>query len=141
MYENQDENQADMNLRGKFHTDGDGRFKLRTVLPAGYPIPIDGPVGQLLKAQGRHNYRPAHMHFLIYKPGFKTLITQIFVKGDQYLDNDVVFGVTPPLIGDYELHGNGGPAPAPDVNGEWYSLDARFVMEPGEATLPRPPIA
>jgi catechol 1,2-dioxygenase len=143
MYENQAEDQADMNLRGKFHTDADGKFKFRSVVPAGYPVPVDGPVGRLLRAQNRHRFRPAHLHFLLYKPGFKTLISQIFVKGDQYLDSDVVFGVTPPLIGDYKLHSkdNGEPAPAPDVNGDWYTLDAEFVMEPGEAKLPHPPIA
>jgi hydroxyquinol 1,2-dioxygenase len=71
-YENQDPAQADMNLRGKFTTDDEGRISFRSVKPAGYPIPINGPVGELLRAQGRHNMRPAHIHFLIFKPGFKT---------------------------------------------------------------------
>src|SRR5215813_4825064 len=62
-YENQDPDQADMNLRGKFTTGKDGHFSFRSVKPAGYPIPIDGPVGELLRAQGRHNMRPAHLHF------------------------------------------------------------------------------
>ena len=78
LYENQDPSQADMNLRGKFTTDDKGRFCFRSVKPAGYPIPIDGPVGELLRAQGRHNMRPAHLHFLIYKPGYKTLISQVY---------------------------------------------------------------
>ena len=86
--------QADMNLRGKFITDKDGRFRFRSVKTAGYPIPIDGPVGDLVKAQGRHNYRPAHLHFLIYKPGFKTLISQIYADDDPRLETDVQFGVT-----------------------------------------------
>ena len=77
-YENQDPVQADMNLRGKFITDKDGHIGFRSVKPAGYPIPIDGPVGELLRAAGRHNMRPAHLHFLAYKPGFKTLISQIY---------------------------------------------------------------
>jgi len=72
LYENQDPGQAEMNLRGKFVTGQDGRFSLRTVKPAGYPIPVNGPVGDLLRAQGRHNMRPAHIHFLISKPGYKT---------------------------------------------------------------------
>ena len=63
-YENQDPVQADMNLRGKFITDQDGHISFRSVKPAGYPIPIDGPTGDLLRAQGRHNMRPAHLHFL-----------------------------------------------------------------------------
>ena len=138
-YENQDPVQADMNLRGKFFTDGDGRIAFRSVKPAGYPIPIDGPTGDLLRAQGRHNMRPAHLHFLIYKPGFKTLISQIYVNDDERLDSDVQFGVTKALIGDYVRHDNGA-APAPDVKGPWYSLDYTFPMEAGEARLPRPPI-
>ena len=138
-YENQDERQADMNLRGKFKTDENGHIRFRSVKPAGYPIPIDGPVGELLAAQSRHNFRPAHLHFLIYKPGFKTLISQVYVNDDPRLDSDVQFGVTRALIGNYVRH-DGGPAPAPDVNGEWYSLDHTFTMEPGEARIPRAPI-
>jgi catechol 1,2-dioxygenase len=92
MYENQDEAQADMNLRGKFIKGEDGRFAFRSVKPAGYPVPVHGPVGQLLAAQRRHPYRPAHLHFLLFKEGFKTLVTQVFVDDDAYLKSDVVFG-------------------------------------------------
>jgi catechol 1,2-dioxygenase len=137
-YEQQDPKQAPMNLRGKFVTDAQGHFGFRSVKPAGYPIPIDGPVGDLLRAGKRHNFRPAHLHFLIFKEGFKTLISQIYVSGDDKLETDVQFGVTRALIGDYVRHD--GPAPAPDVKGEWYSLDQTFVMEPGKARLPKPPI-
>src|SRR6478609_8434770 len=77
LYENQDPEQAEMNLRGKFTTDAEGRFWFRSVVPAGYPIPIDGPVGRLLTAQGRQEYRPAHLHALIFKEGYKTLISQV----------------------------------------------------------------
>jgi protocatechuate 3,4-dioxygenase beta subunit len=139
LYENQDPTQADMNLRGRFLTDADGRFHFRSVKPAGYPIPIDGPVGELVRATGRHNYRPAHLHFMIYKPGFKTLISQIYVNDDERLDSDVQFGVTRALIGNYVRHEN-GQAPAADVAPPWYSLDYTFPMEAGEARLPRPPI-
>jgi hydroxyquinol 1,2-dioxygenase len=127
-----------MNLRGKFTTDADGRFAFRSIKPAGYPIPIDGPVGELLRAQRRHNFRPAHLHFLLYKTGFKTLISQIYSPDDPNLDTDCQFGVTRALIGDYVRHEEA--APAPDVEGAWYSLDQTFVMEPGKARLPKPPI-
>jgi hydroxyquinol 1,2-dioxygenase len=137
-YEQQDPKQADMNLRGKFMTDAQGHFGFRSVKPAGYPIPIDGPVGDLVRATGRHHYRPAHLHFLIFKQGFKTLISQIYVNDDEKLETDVQFGVTRALIGDYVRHD--GPAPAPDVKGEWYSLDQTFVMEQGLSRLPKPPI-
>ena len=99
--------------------------------PAGYPIPIDGPTGDLLRAQGRHNMRPAHLHFLASKDGFKTLISQVYVQDDKYLETDVQFGVTRHLIGNYVRHEN-EPAPAPDVQGPWYSLDHSFVMEGGQ---------
>jgi catechol 1,2-dioxygenase len=137
-YEQQDPKQADMNLRGKFITDAEGHFGFRSVKPAGYPIPIDGPVGDLVRATGRHHYRPAHLHFLIFKPGFKTLISQIYVNDDERLETDVQFGVTRALVGNYVRHD--GPAPASDVTGEWYSLDQTFVMEPGKSRLPKPPI-
>jgi hydroxyquinol 1,2-dioxygenase len=139
LYENQDPGQADMNLRGKFTTDKDGRFGFRTVKPAGYPIPIDGPVGELLAAQGRHNMRPAHLHFLLYKPQFKTLISQVYVNDDPYLECDVQFGVTRILVGKFVRHEHGS-APESDVTGSWYTLDQMFVMERGRARLPRPPI-
>jgi catechol 1,2-dioxygenase len=138
-YEQQDPKQAHMNLRGKFTTDANGAFGFRSVKPAGYPIPIDGPAGDFVRATNRHHYRPAHLHFLIYKPGFKTLISQIYVNDDERLDSDVQFGVTRALIGDYVRHDN-GRAPAPDVEPPWYSLDYTFPMEAGEARLPRPPI-
>ena len=118
-----------MNLRGRFLTDAEGRFDFRSVKPAGYPIPIDGPVGDLVRATGRHNYRPAHLHFMICKPGFKTLISQVYVPDDEHLDSDVQFGVTRALIGDYVRHDE--PETSQGFEAPWYSLDQRFVLEPG----------
>ena len=138
-YENQDPGQADMNLRGKFTTDADGHVAFRSVKPAGYPIPVDGPVGDLLRAQGRHNMRPAHLHFLASKEGFKTLISQVYVNDDPYLDTDVQFGVTRHLIGRYVRH-EGEASPAADVAGPWYSLEHTLVLEPGQSKLPKAPI-
>ena len=137
-YENQDPAQADMNLRGKFMTAAQGVVAFRSVKPAGYPIPVAGPVGELLRAQGRHNMRPAHLHFLIFKPGFKTQFSQLYSSDDPNLATDVQFGVTQALIGHY-VQRDGG-APAPDVTGCWYSLEHTFVIETGEARLPNPPI-
>ena len=137
-YENQDPVQADMNLRGKFTTDRNGQINFRSVKPAGYPIPVDGPVGELLRAQGRHTMRPAHLHVLASKDGFKTLISQVYVPDDPNIETDVQFGVTRHLIGEYVRHDE--PAPAGDVKGPWYSLDYTFTMEPGRSRLPRPPI-
>jgi catechol 1,2-dioxygenase len=138
LYEQQDPEQAEMNLRGKFTTDEQGRFWFRSVKPAGYPLPVEGVVGELLRAQGRQHYRPAHLHTLIYKPGLKTLISQIYVSDDPLLENDPQFGVTQRLVGNFVRHDEAGPEP--DVQAPWYSLDYRFVMEAGETRLPRPPI-
>ena len=139
IYENQDPYQADWNLRGKFTTDAEGKIWFRSVKPAGYPIPINGPVGDLLRAQGRHNMRPAHIHFLIFKLGYKTQFSQVYSSDDPNLETDVQFGVTRALIGKYILHEN-EPAPAGDLKGAWYSLEHHFAIEPGEAKLPTPPI-
>jgi catechol 1,2-dioxygenase len=83
--------------------------------------------------------RPAHLHFLIYKPGFKTHISQVYLPDDPNIETDVQFGVTRRLLGDYVRHEN-EKAPAPGVKDPWFSLDYTFIMEPGTAKLPRPPI-
>jgi catechol 1,2-dioxygenase len=139
LYENQDPEQADMNLRGKFTTDQDGRFAFRSVMMVGYPIPTNGVVGRLLEAQGRHPYRPAHLHALIFKPGFKVLISQVYDPNDPHIDSDVQFGVTQALIGKFVRHETPHPT-ARDVSTPWYSLDHTYRLEAGEAVLPRAPI-
>jgi len=138
LYENQDAGQAEMNLRGRFLTDHEGRFSFRSVKPAGYPVPIDGPVGELIAATGRHNFRPAHLHFMLYKPGFKTLISQIYSPDDPYLASDAQFGVTRALIGHFVRHDT--TEAALGLAAPWYSLDQRFRLEPGQARRPRAPI-
>ena len=119
-----------MNLRARFRTDADGAFGFESVKPAGYPVPTHGPTGALLRAQGRHNFRPAHVHFLIYKPGFKTVASQVYDPRDPHLETDSQFGVTQALIGNYEEQ--------PDQS---YRLEFGFVIEPGEARLPKAPIS
>jgi catechol 1,2-dioxygenase len=140
LYENQDTSQAEMNLRGKFTTEADGSFAFRSIKPGPYPVPIEGPTGALLAAQKRHNWRPAHLHFLVFKPGFKTIASQVYTNDDPYLETDSQFGVTKALIGHYVKHEN-EPAPAVGVEGTWWSLEHTFVLEPGEARLPQPPIS
>src|SRR5260370_41979823 len=103
-----------MNLRGKFTTDKDGHISFRSVKPAGYPIPVNGLVGDLLRAQGRHNMRPAHIHFLIYKLGFKTQFSQVYSSDDPNLETDVQFAVTNALIANYVRHETGEGSSAPD---------------------------
>lgn len=89
------------NNRGVFRTGSDGRYAFVGIRPVAYPIPDDGPVGQLLAHLGRHPWRPAHMHFLITAPGYERLVTHTFVAGDRYLGSDAVFGVKAPLIVPY----------------------------------------
>jgi catechol 1,2-dioxygenase len=139
LYENQDPDQADMNLRGKFTTDADGRFWFRSIKPAGYPIPTDGVVGRLLKAQDRHPYRPAHVHALVFKQGFNVLTSQVYDDDDPNLETDTQFGVTRALVGRFERHARPHPS-EPGIETPWYTLDYVFTLEPGEARLPRPPI-
>jgi catechol 1,2-dioxygenase len=139
LYENQDSEQADMNLRGKFTTDQDGAFSFRSVMMVGYPIPTEGVVGRLLEAQGRHPYRPAHLHALVFKPGFKVLISQVYDPADPHIDSDVQFGVTKALIGKFLRHDTPHPTER-EVATPWYSLDHVYRLEAGEAVLPRPPI-
>ncbi|GHE80635.1 hydroxyquinol 1,2-dioxygenase [Amycolatopsis deserti] len=91
------------NLRGLFTCDQHGRFAFRTILPAPYPIPHDGPVGALLAATGRHPYRPAHIHFIAGAEGHAPLTTHVFVAGSPYLESDAVFGVKDSLVIDFPL--------------------------------------
>ncbi|HUZ26703.1 MAG TPA: dioxygenase [Streptosporangiaceae bacterium] len=90
--------QPELNLRGLFTADGDGRFWFRTIVPRYYPIPADGPVGRLLAATGRHPNRPAHVHFIVSAPDHRTVITHLFAGDSPYLDSDAVFGVKQSLV-------------------------------------------
>ncbi|MGF6535630.1 protocatechuate 3,4-dioxygenase beta subunit [Paraburkholderia sp. GAS206C] len=139
LYENQDPEQPDMNLRGRFRTDADGYFRFRSVRPAGYPIPTHGPVGVLLDKQHRHPYRPAHIHFVVIAEGYETLVSQVFADDSEYLGSDVVFGVIRSLVGTFELHED-GHAPDADVSGPYYTLGYEFVLAEGTPTYPTPPI-
>ena len=98
LYDVQDENQPSGHLRASFRTDAAGTYRFRTIMPVSYPIPNDGPAGQLLAAMGRHPFRPAHIHFMISAPKYRTLVTHLFLEGDEYLRSDAVFGVKPSLI-------------------------------------------
>jgi hydroxyquinol 1,2-dioxygenase len=96
--------------RAVLDTQADGSFRFRTVVAEAYPIPVDGPVGDLLRATGRHPWRPAHLHFMITAPGYETLVTHVFRNGDPYLDSDAVFGVRRTLVGDWKAQADGSHA-------------------------------
>lgn len=139
MYDNQIEGLEGMNLRGQFRTTREGGYQFRTVRPSGYPVPTHGPSGELLRAQRRAPFRPAHIHFMVSKPGFRTLITQVFVDDAERLDNDVTFSVTPTLIGRFEMHDTVDGAP-PGFTAPWGSLVYDLAIARGESRLPTPPI-
>lgn len=98
LYDVQDQDQPRGHLRATFRTDEHGTYAFKTILPVSYPIPSDGPAGQLLEKLGRHPFRPAHIHFMISAPKYRTLVTHLFLEGDRYLESDAVFGVKDTLI-------------------------------------------
>jgi hydroxyquinol 1,2-dioxygenase len=102
MYAVQDSQQPAMNCRGKLLADEHGRFEFRTRKPVAYPVPTDGPVGQLLGKSGREPMRPAHIHFIVSAPGYRPVTTQVFTHDDPYIDADAVFGVKPSLMAEYQ---------------------------------------
>ncbi|HYM04801.1 MAG TPA: intradiol ring-cleavage dioxygenase [Stellaceae bacterium] len=106
-YSTQDPNQDRFNLRGRFRTDAEGKYRFRTIKPVSYPVPTDGPVGRILNAMGRHPHRPAHIHFIVSAPGYERVATHLFANGDPYLDSDVVFGVKNSLVVDFKPKANG----------------------------------
>jgi protocatechuate 3,4-dioxygenase beta subunit len=124
-------NQPEMNLRGVFHADAQGAFWFRTIKPRHYPVPTDGPVGELLLATGRHPMRPAHIHFMIDAPGYERLVTHIFVEGDAYLESDAVFGVKDSLVADFVKNESAEAAAANGARAPFYEVAFDFVLTPG----------
>jgi protocatechuate 3,4-dioxygenase beta subunit len=117
-----------MALRGVFRTDREGGFNFRTIKPSYYPIPYDGPVGQMLIAMGRHPYRPAHIHFIVSAPGYKPVTTELFAEGDPYLDSDAVFGVRESLVVPFVRHDSADEASRLHVTAPFYIVDYDFVL-------------
>ncbi len=117
-----------MDWRGQFRTDAEGLYWFRANLPFGYTIPLDGPVGSMIHAQNRHGCRPAHTHFLISAPGYRELVTAIYYGDDQYIDSDVVFGVSQALIVQPAAGLPGSPRP--DLRSVHYD----FTLAPAAAT-------
>lgn len=101
LYDIQRPDLAHAQARGIVHSNAEGAFCFRSILPSSYAIPDDGPVGAMLAATGRHPWRPAHLHFMVSANGHKTLVTHVFRDGDQYLESDAVFGVRSSLIADW----------------------------------------
>jgi catechol 1,2-dioxygenase/hydroxyquinol 1,2-dioxygenase len=103
------ESAASIDYRGVFTTDADGVYLVRTVKPIGYSIPMDGPVGEMVRAQARHGMRPAHIHFLVGAPGYRELVTALYLRDDPHIADDVVFGSSGDLAIDIEANDPGCP--------------------------------
>lgn len=125
-------------LRARFIANNDGRFSFRTILPCSYPVPTDGPVGELIRVARRHAMRPAHIHFLVDAPGYEPLITHVFIDGDKYLDSDAVFGVKDELVATIEDHHEPVMPDGKPANGPWHVMTYDFKMNPGRGAVPRP---
>ncbi len=130
LYEQQDPEQPDMNLRGKFRTDSEGRYCFVGIKPVSYPIPDNGPVGRLLRMLGRHPFRPAHIHLLVSAEGFVPVTTHLFVRGDEYLDSDAVFGTKDSLVVDFVRHESSEDAARYNVTAPFYIVEYTFVLKP-----------
>ncbi|MEJ3576022.1 intradiol ring-cleavage dioxygenase [Pseudomonas fragi] len=122
--------QPDYNLRGLFTSDADGFYAFRTVKPRHYPIPADGPVGQLLGALGRHPHRAAHLHFIVTAPGFDQVITHIFTPDCPYLHEDTVFGVKKELIAEFTRQTDQATARRYDLQVPFLAVNWDFVLSP-----------
>jgi catechol 1,2-dioxygenase len=131
LYDSQDTSLHEMHMRGKFHTDGDGRYLVRTVRPVHYPIPADGPVGAMLRATGRHPWRPAHIHFVVSAEGYEPVTTHIFDSADEYLESDAVFAVKDSLICDFARHDEAaGEARRLGIAPPYYTTEFDFHLKP-----------
>lgn len=124
--------------RGHLTTDENGNYNLWALFPTPYPIPFDGPVGELLQATGRSPYRASHLHFMVTAPGFRTLVTHIFVAGDELLERDSVFGVKNSLVREWTHHSTSEPTPdGRHLEGEsWARVRFDIVLAPGEEKNP-----
>jgi hydroxyquinol 1,2-dioxygenase len=120
-------------LRGRFLTREDGSYAFVGVRPTPYPIPYDGPVGQMLEATGRHPWRPAHIHMIVRAPGHRTLTTHIFDSTSDYLDSDAVFAVKPSLLREFVSRSADEPDVPDGVTGEWVSVESDLVLAPDPA--------
>jgi catechol 1,2-dioxygenase/hydroxyquinol 1,2-dioxygenase len=135
----------EIDCRGIFRTDANGRYLLRTVRPLGYYIPLDGPVGKMVMAQKRHGKRPAHIHFLISAPGYRELVTALYLAGDEHLEDDVVFGASGDLV--VEIKANDSASPVRGVPSIHFDfslareteadrLGGRVGGDPGQTSAP-----
>ncbi|HKA45854.1 MAG TPA: intradiol ring-cleavage dioxygenase [Burkholderiales bacterium] len=117
-------------LRAKLRADAEGGFRFRTIKPTAYPVPTDGPVGQILDRMGRHPMRPAHLHFIVTAPSYETVVTHLFVEGDPYLESDAVFGVKNSLVVDFRRNNSEEAARKVGLKAPFCEASYEFVLKP-----------
>jgi hydroxyquinol 1,2-dioxygenase len=117
-------------LRARYHTRADGSYCIRTIAPSGYAIPMDAPVGQLIRQTDISWYRPAHIHFLIEHPGYERLVTQLFRQGAEYIDSDVVFATREQLIVPFTERPPGAAPHGGAIDRPWLHVEYDFVLQP-----------
>lgn len=127
VYSNIDPNPPENNLRGRFRADEEGRYEVRTIVTVPYEIPTEGPTGRLLAVQGKHTFRPAHLHLIVTHEGNDKLTTQIFFEGGEYVEDDCVEAVKPRLVAKLERHEPGENGDY-GIEGPYYTLDYDFVL-------------
>jgi len=128
LYDVQDPGQPAFNLRGRFLSQADGTYRVRTVRPLAYSIPDDGPVGQMLRATKRHPMRPAHIHFIVSAKGYRSVTTHVFDQADTYLKSDAVFGVKDSLVQPFRKVTSRKAAAALGLPVPFYLLDFDFRL-------------
>jgi hydroxyquinol 1,2-dioxygenase len=137
LYDVQKQKLPATSLRARFRTDANGRFYFWSIVPTFYPVPDDGPVGEMLRATNRHPFRPAHVHFMIDAPGYEKLVTHVFRAGDAYLDSDAVFGVKQSLIRDFVEEAPGVGPDGRRLDRSWRKLSFDFALKPTQAAYER----
>ncbi|MFM2068803.1 MAG: hypothetical protein RLZZ584_3712 [Pseudomonadota bacterium] len=130
VYDMQMEGDAGMRLRGRFHTDADGRYHFWSIKPYYYPVPDDGPVGDMLRAMGRHPNRPGHIHMMVYRDGYVPVTTHLFAADSPYLDSDAVFGVRDSLVIPYAAHAAGTAPDGRVLDKTFHTAQYDFALAP-----------
>src|SRR5688572_24068492 len=122
-----------MKARGKIRTDSEGRYWFRSIRPTFYPVPTDGPVGRMLRAMGRHPYRPGHIHMIVSAPGYAPVTTHLFVADSEYLDTDAVFGMKESLVAKFHKHAPGKAPTGETVDTPFYTVEYDFRLRPARS--------
>lgn len=132
-YDMQMEGETGMKARGRIRTDAEGRYWFRSIRPTFYPVPSDGPVGDMLRAMGRHPFRPGHIHMIVSADGHHPVTTHLFAAGSEYIDSDAVFGVKESLIASYDRHEPGSAPDGTKIDVPYYTCRYDFRLRKNDS--------